>query len=165
MNDYQLFVDLDGVLADFDAGVRQATGRDPAELHTRQMWGILAKTPDFYTVLSWMDDGREFWNAVRKHNPVILTGLPMGGWAEPQKRSWCARELGASVPVITGLSRRKAELAREWLTIGDCEEKTPVLVDDRLKLKGSWEDAGGTFILHLNAEKSLGELKELGFDL
>ncbi len=162
---YQLFVDLDGVLADFDEGVRRITGKDPAELHPRRMWPAIAKSGGFYDRLNWMSDGQDLWSAVRAVNPAILTGLPMGKWAEPQKRSWCERELGPDVPVITGLSRHKAELAAEWMEDRALGEKIPVLIDDRLKMKESWEAAGGHFILHLNAEGSIGELKEMGFPI
>ncbi len=161
LEDFQLFIDLDGVLVDFDRGVLEAVGKVPAELQSRQMWPILAKTPNFYGRLHWLQDGRELWEAVKPCNPVILTGLPMGKWAEPQKRAWCARELGTDIPVITGLSRHKAELAAEWLDEHNLRERTPVLVDDRLKIKESWEDAGGVFILHLNTTESLSALKNL----
>lgn len=162
-SDYQLFVDLDGVLVDFDSGVRHATGKDPAELTPRQMWPVLARTTGFYDSLSWMSDGRELWEALRTYSPAILTGLPMGKWAEPQKRSWCSRELGDEIPVITGMSRKKAELALEWLEKQNEERRTPVLIDDRLKIKESWETAGGIFVLHLDAETSLEALRGLSF--
>ena len=162
---YQLFVDLDGVLADFDAGVRRATGSDPSEWHPRVMWPLLARTPGFYDSLDWTADGRLLWDAVRGFGPVILTGLPLGKWAEPQKRSWCSRELGEDVPVITGLSRHKAELAAAWLYGNGLGEKTPVLVDDRLKQKEDWEAAGGRFVLHLDAPSSITALTELGFPM
>lgn len=35
--------------------------------------------------LDWMEDGRDLWDGVRDLQPTILTGLPMGDWAEPQK--------------------------------------------------------------------------------
>ena len=162
---FQLFVDLDGVLVDFDAGVRRATGKDPSELHPRYMWPAIARMKGFYNRLDWMPDGRNLWLAVKHCSPVILTGLPMGKWAEPQKRSWCERELGAEVHVITGMSRHKAELALLWLEEHNLEEKTPILIDDRLKIKEPWEAVGGKFILHLNAVGSIGELKNLGYPL
>lgn len=162
---FQLFVDLDGVLVDFDAGVRRATGKDPSELHPRNMWPAIARTKGFYDRLDWMPDGRDLWLAVKKYSPAILTGLPMGKWAEPQKRSWCERELGADVHVITGMSRQKADLAVRWLEENDMDEKTPVLIDDRLKMKESWEAVGGKFILHLNAAGSIAKLKDLGFPI
>lgn len=37
--------------------------------------------------LDWMPDGRELWDGVAHLQPTILTGLPMGNWAEPQKVS------------------------------------------------------------------------------
>ena len=164
-NEFQLFVDLDGVLADFDAGVRRVTGKDPSELHPRHMWPAVARTKGFYDQLDWMQDGRDLWTAVKKFSPAILTGLPMGKWAEPQKRSWCERELGTDIHVITGRSRHKADLAILWLEEQDMEEKTPVLIDDRLKMKESWEAAGGRFILHLSAAGSIEKLRELGYPL
>jgi hypothetical protein len=160
---YQLFIDLDGVLADFDQGVRRVTGKEPAEIEPRKMWPVLARTPGFYDRLNWMSDGRELWDAVKAFEPAVLTGLPMGKWAEPQKRSWCGRELGVEVPVITGLSRHKAALAHSWMESRGLTEKVPLLVDDRLKLKESWEEVGGTFILHLDARTSIAALRELGF--
>ncbi len=54
-DNYQLFVDLDGVLADFDAGVLQAAGKESAELEPRQMWPILARTRGFY---AWLPSAR-----------------------------------------------------------------------------------------------------------
>jgi hypothetical protein len=160
---FLLFIDLDGVLADFDRGVFKATGNDPSELHPGKMWPVLARTPGFYEGLEWMDDGPALWDAVKAFNPVILTGLPMGRWAEPQKRSWCARELGRDVPVIAGMSRHKAELARAWMVENRKDHLLPVLVDDRLKLKDPWEHAGGRFVLHLNTPDSLLLLAGLGF--
>ena len=155
-------MDLDGVLVDFEAGVREACGRDASEMKPSAMWPVLARTPRFYDRLGWMNDGRELWESVVHLNPVILTGLPMGQWAEVQKRSWCARELGEDVPVITGMSRHKADLAQAWLEEEENDHLTPVLVDDRLKLRESWEDMGGVFILHVSAEDSLNRLKEKG---
>ncbi len=162
---YQLFVDLDGVLADFNLGVRRAAGREPAELQPRRMWPLLARTPGFYARLEWMSDGPELWNALRPFAPVILTGMPMGQWAEPQKRQWCREKLGGHIPVLTGLSRHKPELARQWLEEQQQTGKIPLLIDDRLKQKEPWEDAGGVFILHLETESSLQALRELGFTL
>jgi hypothetical protein len=155
---YTLFVDLDGVLADFDAGVKAATGKLPSEMRPKQMWPRLARTPQFYAELDWMPDGRELWEYVASHDPIVLTGLPMGKWAEPQKREWCRRELGAEVEVITCMSRRKPAIAAERTGSG----ATPVIVDDRDRIREAWEEMGGIFIHHKSARQSIAELKELG---
>jgi hypothetical protein len=147
--DYQLFLDLDGVLADFDNAVKKVTGKLPAQLDIGFMWKTLARTKDFYAQLDWMSDGRALFDAMSEYHPVILTGLPYGSWAEGQKRRWCARELGEDIEVITCMTREKPEKALAYTT------KTPILIDDRLKTKDAWEDMGGIFILHRSAEESI----------
>lgn len=148
-----LFLDLDGVLADFDASVRATTGRLPRDLTARAMWKALAAHPDFYGTLDMMADAPDLWAFCAPLRPTILTGLPMGRWAEPQKRAWVARVLGADVPVVACLSREK----HRWSGPGH------VLVDDRLDLRDRWEAAGGTFVHHTTAAASVAALRALGF--
>ena len=151
---HKLFVDLDGVLADFENGVRRVTGRLPHDQPTSAMWRQLARHPGFYEHLDWMADGRELWEYVRDLDPTILTGLPFGRWARPQKLTWCARELGPDVPVITCWSRKKAETARGLTPEGT----VPVLIDDREWLGESWEAMNGVFIHHTTASSSIAAL-------
>lgn len=157
MKKYKLFVDLDGVLADFDGGVFRALGKFPSELSEKVMWPVLAKTPGFYAGLDWLPGAQDLWTAVRPHSPTILTGLPRGQWAEPQKRQWCLRELGPEVPVICCLSREKGQAASAVLG----PDEIPVLIDDRLKVKESWDLTGGVFLLHTSVSDTLASLKEM----
>jgi len=154
---YRLFIDLDGVLADFDSGVYSVLGKFPKHLHVPFMWSRLAKTPDFYNTLPWMIDGRILWNGIKDFSPVILTGIPRGKWAIPQKTAWCERELGKKYDVITCYTREKPERAEEI-----CEEGIiPVLIDDRIKIMKEWQEMGGIFIRHFSASESLEAVKAL----
>lgn len=148
-----LYVDLDGVLADFDRGVLELCGLPPrhVDLSIRQMWRALAKAPDFFGSLELMPDAMTLWERCLPLAPTILTGLPHGGWAEPQKRAWCARVLGPEVPVITCMSRDKPQ----WSAPGH------VLIDDRISAQDPWEAEGGTFVLHTSVETTLLELERL----
>lgn len=157
IRDWSLFVDLDGVLADFDRRVRELFGALPRDLPPRVMWPRLARVPGFYEHLDWLPGARDFWLALADLQPAILTGLPLGNWAEVQKRAWCRRELGPAVPVITCLSREKHLAARPLVRPGT----RPVLVDDRASLQEAWEAAGGVFILHRSNAASLAALGEL----
>ena len=148
----KLFLDLDGVLADFDRGVLALTGKLPHEQTTREMWRAVARAPDFFAELAFTRDGRRLWEFCRPHHPTILTGLPRGGWADPQKRRWVAKMLGPGVPVITCMSREKARYAGPG----------HVLVDDRETAREPWEEAGGAFIHHRNADDTIAALTALG---
>jgi len=147
-----LYVDLDGVLADFDQGVIDLLGRPPHKVKPGLLWGMIAKSGNFYETLPMMSDAMELWAWCVERDPTILTGIPRGKWAEPQKRSWVAEKLGEDVEVICCASKDKYK----WSGEGH------ILIDDREKTKASWEEAGGTFILHTSAADTLAQLAELG---
>jgi len=152
----QIFLDCDGVLADFDRGAEAILGLAPSEFEARHgsaaFWRRLGTANGFFEHLEPMADAYELYEAVRHKDPIILTGMPLGTWAEPQKRRWAARYFPA-VPVITTM----AALKHEHLHPGD------VLVDDRDKHRHLWENAGGVFVHHSSARASIAELKALGY--
>ena len=87
----QLYLDLDGVLADFESGAERLLGMPAQDYQERYglggFWKRLATAKDFYGGLALLPDAEELYAAVAHLNPVILTGLPIGKWAEPQKRT------------------------------------------------------------------------------
>ena len=151
-----VFLDCDGVLADFDAGAERVFGMPPREFERRfglrRFWSTLASLDDFFGELPLLPDAMELYEAVRHLQPIILTGLPRGDWAEPQKRRWAKRHF-PDVEVIT----TSAALKREHCHPGDA------LVDDREKYRHLWEQAGGIFIHHRDAASSISELRAHGF--
>lgn len=153
----KLFLDCDGVLADFDGGVRKLSGLDPDALTDRigvgGFWKTLARAEGFYEHLDKMPGAEAMVDVIRSLDPIILTGLPMGKWAEPQKRAWAKRHF-PDLKVITCMARDKWKFAGQ----GD------VLVDDREKARQPWEKAGGLFVLHESPEASLAAITEI-FDL
>ena len=131
-----LYCDLDGVLADFDEGVKAITKKYPKDLNRNYMWAKIRKTPNFYANLPWMPEGKALWDAIKIYNPVILTGCPKGGWTEEDKRNWCARELGAHIKVITCNTQNKPD----YCNVGD------ILIDDRDVIKDKWIEKGGKYV-------------------
>lgn len=152
----RLYLDLDGVLADFDAGYERVMGAPPdrSKPDSPLMWERLASHGAFYYGLPTMPGAEELWEFVVRHRPIILTGLPESiPDAETQKRAWVRERFGRAVPVIACRSADKARCC--WP--GD------VLVDDWEKYRLRWINAGGVWITHRSAAESIVALRALGF--
>ncbi len=149
----QLYLDCDGVLADFDKGATAVLGMHPRAFEKSRgigrFWAKLASAPDFYFSLPLMPDAMALYEAVRHLDPVILTGLPRGNWAADQKVRWAAKHF-PGVRIITTMARDKRDHAKE----GD------VLVDDQVRHRDRWEGVGGVFVHHKNAAGTLRELAD-----
>lgn len=147
----QVFLDCDGVLADFDAYATAYFGMNPRE-YERQMgserfWAELEAKGDFYRNLPLMADARQLVDGVRHLSPTILTGCPRGNWAEAQKAAWAAEHF-PGVPLVTCRSSEKRLHARP----GD------VLIDDWHQHRARWIEMGGVWISHTDAASSLAAL-------
>jgi hypothetical protein len=144
------------VLADFDKGAQAILGA-PSDVFEKRhgaaaFWKKLAAADGFFEHLDPMPDAFELYEAVRTKGPIILTGMPRGKWAEPQKRAWARRHF-PDVPMIATL----AALKREHCHPGD------VLVDDRTQHRRAWIEAGGVFIHHTSAKASIAALQAEGY--
>lgn len=158
----QLWIDMDGVLADFDGGYLNHFGElptkdiDPAIPdwdHSKQgteKWRKLQEAPEFYFNLRPLPDAHVLVAATRALRPIILTGCPRGGWAEQQKIAWGHLHF-PGIPMVLCRSHQKPMFCHQ----GD------VLVDDWPKYKDKWEERGGTFIVHTSAKESLARLATL----
>jgi 5'(3')-deoxyribonucleotidase len=156
----QIFLDCDGVLADFDsAAVELFAGQHPRRAREhhgeREFWHRIRTAGKFYRDLPLLPDAMQLYRAVKHLHPIILTGCPVGGWAEQQKREWVAEHF----PGVEIITCRAKEKFMHMKHPGD------VLVDDYLRFKEIWEEAGGIFVQHTSAAESIRKLAELGFDV
>ena len=146
-----IFLDCDGVLADFDTYAEEYFGMPPREYERRmgsaKFWAELEAKGDFYRNLPLMPDARELVAGVAHLRPTILTGCPRGDWAQGQKVAW-AEEHFPGVPIITCRSADKRDHAKP----GD------VLIDDWHQHRHRWIEMGGIWISHTSAETSLAAL-------
>ena len=97
-----------------------------------------------------LPDAMVLFDAVEHLHPTILTGLPIGKWAAPQKVRWAAQHFPGT-KIITTMARDKYK----HMTGMD------VLVDDRADHRERWKAAGGTFIHHKTARDSLRQLAKI----
>lgn len=154
----QLWLDMDGVLADFDSAACAALGTDNTYkwewIHgTKAFWAGLNANPNFFLDLPPMRDAWFLLESVRHLKPKVLTALPKTGAdaVAAQKREWIARHVG-DLEVVTCLTREKPDYCQP----GD------VLVDDRAVNRAAWEKKGGRYVLHTDALSSVRQLREMG---
>lgn len=152
----QLFLDLDGVLSDFDGYYEQQFGVRPNQdtYEPPDMWDNIRKHGYFYRDQPMMPDAMDLWLGAKKlhQNPIILSGIPHSiPNVADHKRNWVDYHLGYSVELICCASASKARFGHR----GD------ILVDDRNKYRSIWEGMGGVWVLHQSAKQSLAELENL----
>jgi hypothetical protein len=154
-NNMQLFLDCDGVLANFNKRAIEICGEHPREFEDRvgeqKFWDKIYETPDFFYSLDPMPDAYDLVGAVKHLNPIILTGRPRGDWSVDQKLRWRDKYF-PDLEMIVCKSRDKIKHAKP----GD------VIVDDWLKWRQIWVDGGGIWVTHTSAENSIRELKTIG---
>lgn len=147
----KIFLDCDGVLADFDSYAEAYFGMPPREYEkkvgSKQFWKELEAKGDFYFNLPLMPDARYLVESVCHLDVTILTGCPRGNWAEAQKVAW-AKSYFDGIPIITCRSSDKKLHGKP----GD------VLIDDWNQHRHHWIKMGGIWITHTCAETSLDAL-------
>ena len=147
----QVFVDMDGVLADFDTGYANAFGPHGGKAADNVDWAQIRRTPGFYASLPPMPDFDTLWCALEPYLPIILTGIP---WSVPEaldnKRAWAVKHIGPDVRMIGCQSRDKCLYGQP----GD------VLIDDWEKYQHLWVMMGGYWITHVTAAQTIQHLKE-----
>ena len=153
-----LYLDCDGVLADFDFVAEGVLGMKPTEFEDKhgsdEFWGKLGKVDHFYASLPLMHDALELYDAVKHMRPVILTGAPkhFGEDAIVDKYRWIAEKFGVFQRGIVCQSKHKFR----YCIPGD------IIVDDTPRHRRKWEEVGGTWVHHVSAEYSIAALREMG---
>lgn len=183
---FKVFCDLDGVLVDFEHGVRQLLPDKEimpqlADLERSVMWKSVREADAFFEHLGWTQEGRQLWSAIQHLSPDILTGVPIHPSSRAEKYRWCLRELGAefqhvdkACPYTHGhrlLSSDKsssddsAKVITCWSSNKHYESGPGhVLIDDREALREAWERKGGIFIHHQpgNLQGTMDQLRQHG---
>lgn len=160
VNKYKIFVDLDGVLVDFDKqmekeGFSPTVVQQNKKIKAKFWQHIMALSKrgiPFWSKMDPMPDAFELWNYVKKYQPKILSATGSVGNAAEEKRAWVKQFLG-DVPVfLVRKSEQKAQYAAPH----------HILIDDSKKSIEPWIKVGGIGILHKNAIETIQQLKGLG---
>lgn len=121
------------------------------------MDGVLVQQTgrDGFDRMPWTHDGKELWAFIAPLKPTILSMLPKANYERcaPQKQAWCERELGVDVPVI---------ITPDDVGKGPHASPGAILIDDGYARHApGWIEAGGVFVHHVSAVRSIMQLKAL----
>jgi 5'-nucleotidase len=140
----RLYLDLDGVMADFDANFPATFGLDHRSMADDDMWATINAHPSFFRDMPQCPGALDFFNEIAALNPIILTACPRTNYAHAatQKREWVREHLGEDLMVLPVMGGRNKPLFMH--KPGD------ILIDDFRRNCEAWTEAGGVAILHRN---------------
>ena len=156
---YTIYLDLDGVLTDFEESVKDLGRGSFDELANKGqeswIWATISKIGyRFWRDIPWTKNGKEFWSEIKKYNPTILTAVPnnsVSSGARKGKEIWIDRNLGKNIKRLIVLRKEKQQYA----------EPNSILIDDMKKNCVEWKNKGGIAIQYISNEKTMKKLKEL----
>ena len=157
----KIFFDLDGVLADFEKGVRNLCGFRPIPQSVRDtkadgnMWDAIRETPHFYARLEIIPFGKKCFDYAVKvlgTEVEILTAVPNPNkrisFSAEDKLEWVRKNISPDIVVHTVLRAEKAQFATP----------SSILVDDYVKNTREWSEAGGIGFLFTPSQITLDRL-------
>lgn len=156
-----LYLDMDGVVADFDGYAHRVLGLPPSGgIYPDDVWQQLAQNPRIYRdLLPTPYAGQLFRECVNfclkhKYEWAFLTAVPKGNdvkHAFYDKVEWVQKYFPSTTVFFGPFSKDKHQHCRP----GD------ILIDDRRSNIEEWRASGGLGILHSDIDSTLTQLNHL----
>jgi hypothetical protein len=161
--EYKIYVDMDGVVADFNKRFRDLSGMNPSDYEAKNgknaFWDFIDVKHKlaFWVGIPPMQDAQSLIDYVSKHDYEMLTApsikkeslMGKGLWI----RNWTKKGLFPSKPKV---NYRAAKEKHKFAA------PNHILIDDKKSTIDSWNAAGGVGILHTSANNTINQLKKLG---
>jgi 5'-nucleotidase len=148
----RLYLDLDGVMADFDRAYQERFGTHPRQDDDAVLWARIDSCPEFFAEMHPCEGALDFFNSIRHLHPVILTACPKTGYAHAarHKIGWVRKHLcreAIVLPVMGGINKPLF-----------MHKPGDILIDDYRRNIEAWRADGGIGILHRNWAVTRAEL-------
>jgi 5'(3')-deoxyribonucleotidase len=151
----RLYLDLDGVIFDFDSHYIELFGEKSEGVPDEILWKNIKNHGTFFEELPIFEGALEFIATLEDYYPVtILTACPKSDYrsAAIQKRKAVYANIGTHLTVIPMLGGVNKSLFMH--APGD------ILIDDFEKNIKSWNDLGGNGIFYRDYETTLSEIRK-----
>lgn len=156
MVDFDVYLDSDGLLADFDFLAREILGNRTIESVPKgTLWAAVERHGSFFESLPVMENAEVLVDFVLNNFSRVAV-LTASGYtpkdAPEQKRRWYAKHFPQLTTIhVVDKSPDKAAFAHQ----------RAILVDDRRKSLDPWIAAGGIGIFHTSVEDTIEQLQAL----
>jgi pterin-4a-carbinolamine dehydratase/5'(3')-deoxyribonucleotidase len=144
----KIYVDMDGVLADFFGEWKKLTGKDWREINKDELEPALGKIRDtdgFWLKLPLTSNAKSLLSLIKQvKGEYYILSSPLAGdpKAEPHKREWVEKNLDFFPPAEVIITHNKEKYAQN-------PDGTPnILIDDYGVNIDKWEGAGGIGFKH-----------------
>ena len=153
-----IYCDMDQVLCNFMKGADEAVGSTFIHADKDDRWNKINQTKGFWANLEWMPGGKKLWQFISRYDPYILSAYSgRDPTSKNGKMKWLAKNTDVKKGNINLVKR--ADKQKFAMTDG----KPNILIDDYAKNIVEWEKKGGIGVHHTDTNKSLSQLKSLGF--
>ena len=152
---YNLYVDLDGVLTNFEYQFKQISNGISIDKYESKFgadatWQLVGESgEEFWSQMPWMTDGKKLWSYVKYKEPKILSTPSRNKSSKTGKIKWVKQNLG-SVEILLEENKEKYS------------SNNSILIDDTKENIDKWNAKNGIGILHTNASDTIKKLKEIG---
>ncbi len=164
-SEYKVYLDMDGVLADFDQRFRDISGMEPRDFENKYgkkaFWNLIDEENKikFWVGIPVMPGAADLVDAVKDYDYELLTSPSAKKQSYLGKILWVKNHTGDVFPSKPRINFKKA---KEKHLVKPQLSQTDILIDDREDTIGRWNAAGGTGIVYKSIGQVLNDLKKLG---
>jgi len=162
---YKIYLDMDGVIADFNTRFKDLSGIEPREFESKYgrkaFWDFIDEENKikFWVGIPPMPGASELVSYISKHDYEILTAPSIKDQSRLGKNLWVRNHVGdifPSKPKVTFKFSKEKHKVKQNLSQFD------ILIDDRQSIIDNWNNAGGFGILYQSTPQAIADLKKLG---
>lgn len=138
----RIYLDLDGVMADFNHHFPATFNLDHRNLASKEIWAKINAHPNYFLDMPPCLGALDFFQSIERLQPIVLTACSKDNFENNarQKRAWVHKHLSPTVTVLPVHGSRFKPMFMH--APGD------ILIDDYESNIGGWNAEGGIGIHH-----------------